>query len=47
MAQNKTTPKNNTKVKDINYYKKKFWKIFFYAFGGIFLFQIMLETIYS
>lgn len=38
MAQNKTTPKNNTKVKDINYYKKKFWKIFFYAFGGIFLF---------
>lgn len=38
MAQNKTTPKNNTKVKDINYYKKKFWRIFFYAFGGIFLF---------
>jgi penicillin-binding protein 1A len=38
MAQNKITPKNNTKVKDINYYKKKFWRIFFYAFGGIFLF---------
>lgn len=38
MAQNKTTQKNNTKVKDINYYKKKFWKIFFYTVGGFFLF---------
>lgn len=38
MAQNKTTQKNNTKVKDINYYKKKFWKIFFYTVGAFFLF---------
>jgi len=33
MAQKKTTP-----VKDINYYKKKFWKLFFYTFGITFLF---------
>ena len=33
MAQKKTTP-----VKDINYYKKKFWKLFFYTFGISFLF---------
>jgi penicillin-binding protein 1A len=34
--------KNNTKkitpVKDIKYYQKKFWKVFFYSIGGIFLF---------
>ena len=30
--------KNNTTVKDIKYYQKKFWKVFFYGFGGIFLF---------
>lgn len=29
--------KNNTQVKDINYYKKKFWKIFFYGLAAIFL----------
>ena len=27
--------KNNTPVKDINYYKKKFWKFFFYGLIGI------------
>lgn len=34
------TTKSNTanQVKDINYYKKKFWKIFLYGLGGIFLF---------
>lgn len=31
--------KNDTTVnKDINYYKKKFWKIYFYTLGGIFVF---------
>jgi penicillin-binding protein 1A len=30
--------KNNTPVKDINYYKKKFWKIFFYGLGIVVLF---------
>ena len=34
--------KNNTKkispVKDMKYYQKKFWKVFFYSIGGIFLF---------
>ena len=32
--------KKNTPVKDINYYQKKFWKLFFYSIGGIFLFFI-------
>ena len=31
-------PKKNNQTKDINYYKKKFWKIYFYTLGGIFLF---------
>ncbi|WP_298222317.1 transglycosylase domain-containing protein [Flavobacterium sp.] len=31
-------PKNNNQTKDLNYYKKKFWKIYFYTLGGIFLF---------
>jgi len=30
--------KNTTTVKDINYYKKKFWKLFFYGLGVIILF---------
>ena len=30
--------KNNNPVKDIHYYKKKFWRIFSYGLGGIFLF---------
>ncbi len=30
--------KNNTPVKDIEYYKKKFWKIFFYSLIGISVF---------
>ncbi|MEY2921816.1 MAG: Penicillin-binding protein [Bacteroidota bacterium] len=30
--------KKNTPVKDIQYYQKKFWKLFFYSIGGIFLF---------
>ena len=32
--------KNNSQIKDIEYYKKKFWKIFFYGLGGLFLFFI-------
>ncbi|PWA04529.1 penicillin-binding protein 1A [Flavobacterium psychrotolerans] len=35
------TTKKNDQIKDINYYKRKFWKIFFYSFGGIILFFIM------
>ena len=30
--------KNNTPIKDINYYKKKFWKLFFYGLGVMALF---------
>jgi penicillin-binding protein 1A len=30
--------KNNTQVKDINYYKKKFWKFFFYGLAVMALF---------
>lgn len=38
MATRKTnTPKNNSE-KDIKYYSKKFWKIFFYGLGGLALF---------
>ena len=33
-AQNKKT----APVKDIKYYQKKFWKVFFYSLGGVFLF---------
>jgi penicillin-binding protein 1A len=32
--------KNNQPAKDLAYYKKKFWKIYFYTLGGIFLFFI-------
>jgi hypothetical protein len=27
-------------TKDIHYYQKKFWKVFFYGLGGIFLFFV-------
>ena len=37
MAQ-KTNSQNKTHVKDIKYYQKKFWKLFFYGLGGVFLF---------
>ncbi len=33
--------KNTTIVKDVNYYKKKFWKFFFYALGGTFAFFLL------
>jgi penicillin-binding protein 1A len=33
-SQNKKT----APVKDIKYYQKKFWKVFFYSLGGVFLF---------
>ena len=36
-VQKNNTQKNNVE-KDIPYYKKKFWKIFFYGMGGILLF---------
>ena len=32
------TKKNNTPVKDIKYYQKKFWKLFFYGLGVMALF---------
>jgi penicillin-binding protein 1A len=32
------TNKNNSQSKDIAYYRKKFWKIFFYGFGGLLVF---------
>ena len=32
--------KKNNITKDIYYYQKKFWKLFFYGLGGIFLFFI-------
>ena len=35
--------KNNTPVKDINYYKKKFWKLFFYGLG-VFIFFFFLAS---
>jgi len=37
MAQ-KTNIQNKGQVKDIKYYSKKFWKLFFYTLGGLFLF---------
>jgi penicillin-binding protein 1A len=33
--------KNNIAVKDINYYKKKFWKLFFYGLGVLILFFVL------
>ena len=34
------TTKNNNPTKDLSYYKKKFWKVYLYTLGGIFLFFI-------
>jgi penicillin-binding protein 1A len=33
--------KNNNQTKDIQYYKKKFWAIFFYGLAGVFLFFLL------
>ena len=33
--------KNNTPVKDINYYKKRFWKLFFYGLSVVVLFFLL------
>lgn len=33
--------KNNTTTKDINYYKKKFWKVFFIGTGAMILFFLL------
>jgi len=38
MAVKKNNNKANNVEKDINYYKKKFWKVFFYGLGGIMVF---------
>ena len=38
MATRKNNNPANNVDKDINYYKKKFWKIFFYGLGGIMVF---------
>ena len=38
MAQKTNTQAKSTPVKDIKYYQKKFWKVFFYGLGGLFLF---------
>ena len=38
MATRKNNSKANNDEKDINYYKKKFWKVFFYSLGGIMVF---------
>lgn len=38
MAINKTAQKTTAKVKDISYYKRKFWRLFFYGFASVFLF---------
>lgn len=32
--------KNNSTVKDISYYQKKFWKVFFIGLAGVFLFFV-------
>lgn len=33
--------KNTTPIKDVTYYRKKFWRVFFYSLGGIFVFFLM------
>ena len=38
MATRKNNNQANNVEKDINYYKKKFWRIFFYGLGGIMVF---------
>ncbi len=36
-----TQPKNNSTIKDIKYYSRKFWRLFFYTIGGVFLFFLL------
>jgi len=38
MASQKNNIQTKNTEKDINYYKKKFWKVFFYGLGGLLLF---------
>jgi penicillin-binding protein 1A len=38
MATRKKNNQANNVDKDINYYKKKFWKVFFYCLGGVLVF---------
>jgi penicillin-binding protein 1A len=38
MATRKNNNQANNADKDINYYKKKFWKVFFYGMGGVLVF---------
>jgi penicillin-binding protein 1A len=38
MATRKKNNQANNVDKDINYYKKKFWKVFFYGLGGVLVF---------
>jgi penicillin-binding protein 1A len=38
MASHKNNIQTKNTEKDINYYKKKFWKVFFYGLGGLLLF---------
>jgi penicillin-binding protein 1A len=38
MATRKNNNQANNAEKDINYYKNKFWKIFFYGLGGVLIF---------
>lgn len=38
MATRKNNNQANNVEKDINYYKKKFWKVFFYGLGGVLVF---------
>jgi penicillin-binding protein 1A len=38
MAQKTNTQTKPSQIKDIKYYQKKFWKVFFYGLGGVFLF---------
>jgi len=38
MAVKKNNIQKNNSEKDINYYKKKFWKVFFYGLGALLLF---------
>src|SRR3970282_413718 len=38
MATRKNNNQANNVEKDINHYKKKFWKVFFYGLGGVLVF---------
>lgn len=35
---NNSQPKGTAPAKDVKYYSKKFWRLFFYSLGGLFLF---------